>query len=379
VPEWRSQANRVGIYGREPSGDLYSPFNLRADLMKRLILVNFERDPDRIYSVFESQLFDDPVNGTGMLVIGVRRDGFVDVYHEPGLTIGHRDFAVAGRGLAEMIERPFGRAEFEVTRTGVELAFSFKDKEGRQIEVVTRERGSTPIWPTTILAPVGSGSVAPPALPLFFLHGFYLVRRAGTEASVRIGGAPHRPDTLPLPVDGSRVYFIRYSADPFLVEWNVARDGPLSPLAPGPTGEVQDGDAVYDVVDNRGHYEIRRVRASNGRHELAIDFDPPVPDIPALAEEVSIVGRFVISGDGSTGAVGGRYRLDRRSGKAAIRVQPTEGWKPVERKWSFRFLYVVARVFKNWPKTYVWNAEIDLSGDGQPMMRSRWKRTVPSG
>ncbi len=63
---------------------IYNPFQISIDPMERLLLVNFEKNPDTIYVGIESQAFDDDVNGKGHLVIGWRVDGKVDVYHEPG-------------------------------------------------------------------------------------------------------------------------------------------------------------------------------------------------------------------------------------------------------------------------------------------------------
>jgi hypothetical protein len=47
-----------------------NPFCIDIDPMERLLLVNFEKDPDTIYIGFEPQVFDDPINGRGHLVIG---------------------------------------------------------------------------------------------------------------------------------------------------------------------------------------------------------------------------------------------------------------------------------------------------------------------
>ena len=62
----------------------FNPFHIAIDPMERLLLVNFEKDPDSLYIGFEPQVFDDHINGKGHLVIGWRIDGKVDVYHEPG-------------------------------------------------------------------------------------------------------------------------------------------------------------------------------------------------------------------------------------------------------------------------------------------------------
>jgi hypothetical protein len=35
---------------------------------------------------------------------------------------------------------------------------------------------------------------------------------------------------------------------------------------------------------------------------------------------------------------------------------------------------MVVKVFKEWPKSYVWNAKIKLDEKEQPIMESSWKR-----
>lgn len=367
--------NPSGIYGSPPEGFFYSPFGLQVDPMKRLLLIGFEKDPDKVYVGFEPQVFDDPVNGRGMLVVAWRADGFIDVYHQPGLNVAHKDFSIVGKGLADLVERPLEQAKFEVTAVGVDAHFSFEDKEGRPVEVLIREGSARPAKPFALLAPVGSAVAAPPALPLFFLYGFYFVRRAGTEVRINVDGVNHAPDSLPLPLDGSWMYFLRYSADPLIATWNPAHDGPLAPLRPGGAGEVRDGHTFYDIVENNGHYEIRRMRTRNQRHEIRVDFSPPVPDIVCLGEGAEVRGRFVVAADESSGTVGGGYEIHRGGRQTTIRIRPSEGWLPNERKRAVRFIYRVAPVFRNWPKTYVWTANVQSDGAGRPTMHSRWERT----
>lgn len=50
--------------------------------MAGLLLINFEQNPDTIYAGFEPQAFDDKVHGRGLLVIGWRANGRVDVFYQ---------------------------------------------------------------------------------------------------------------------------------------------------------------------------------------------------------------------------------------------------------------------------------------------------------
>ncbi len=361
------------IYDAAPSDAVYSPFNLRVEPMERLMLVNIEQDPDEVYIGFEPQVFDDPETGTGMLVIAYRADGLVDVYHHPDLQMADKDYGIVGKGLANMAERPFPGARFTVSPTGVDLYFAFDDTQGRPIEVMIREDGHRPTKPFGLLAPLGHGTAEPPYMPVFLLHDFYFVRRAGTQAHVMVDGRSHRLDRLPLPLDGRRMLFSRYSPDLLLVRWNTAHEGALTPLAPT-NGHVVEHDGVFDLVDNAGRSEILRIRGGHGQRELAIDFRPAFPDITSLRDGARVVGEFTISGDPSVGTIAGAYRVARDGDVVQIVVHPSGGWVPNERRLVLRFMYARVDAFKNWPRDYLWEARVTLPDDGDPVISSGWRR-----
>jgi len=43
------------IYSRNSDGSFFSPFSMSIDDMEHLILINFEKDPDKYYNTFELQ------------------------------------------------------------------------------------------------------------------------------------------------------------------------------------------------------------------------------------------------------------------------------------------------------------------------------------
>jgi hypothetical protein len=379
---WRAQRARdntplrhpASIYGSPPAGSLYSPFALQIDPMERLLLINFEGDPDSTYVGFEPQYFDDAVNGQGLRVVAWRTDGRIDVYQQPGLRAEPAEFDIVGQGLADLMERPFDGARFEITSTGVDLYLAFEDRNGRPVVVKVKENSNKVTQPFPLLAPVGSGTVAPPALPLFFLYDFYFVRRSGTDIEVRIGERTHQLDTLPVPLDGSWMYFTRYSVDPFMIQWNPAHDGPLAPLEPDASGVAREGLLTIETALNAGHYEIQHIRAATERHEVTMSFYPPVPAIPSLRDGASAGGSFVIGAGGGIGQVTGDYEVERAVDRTLLRLHPSGGWQPAERRWTLRFIYRVASIFREWPTTYLWTAEVTAGPDGAPTMQSRWER-----
>jgi hypothetical protein len=370
-----AQQNRLDLYHDSPAEQLHSPFHLRIDPMERLLLINFTEEPDEIYIGFEPQIFDDAVHGQGMLVIGWRVDGRVDVYHQPSLTLDPDTYDIAGAGLAEMAVRPLSDAYFNVTDAGVDAYFAFEDVLGRPIEVTIQENGQRPRQPFGLLAPMGGAATAPSVLPLVILHDFYFVRRADTTVSVKVNGQERRLDNLPMPIDGSRMYFTRYSPDVMIGGFNPAHNGPLTPLERISPTEARAGDLIYDLADNHGRTEIVQMRrAFNGR-ELTAAFNPPLPNLLNLADGAATSGQFSISADPSVGVVTGEYWLERPGDTVAARLIPSGGWQHNESKWAVRFIYAVAPDFRNWPKTYLWTADIAIANPEQVVMQSGWQRT----
>jgi hypothetical protein len=351
------------------------PLSLHVDPMERLLLVNFERDPDELYVGFEPQVFDDAVHSRGVLVIGWRRDGRVDVYRQPGLRLDPDTYDIAGKGLAHMVEAPLAGARFEVTPSGVDAAFAFDDVLGRPVEVRVLERGRPNRRPFGLLAPMGSTATAPSALPLLFLRDFFFVRRAKSEVSIRVDGRSRRPDTLPVPVGGSRVYFLRYSPDPLIVTLNPAFDGTLTPLDRVGELEARVGELRYDLVERDGRFDVAQLRHGSGPNEVRLTLDPAWPDVRRLDPGARHAGAFTVAADPSVGSVAGAYAVQRDGDVVRMGLVPSGGWRPNEPQLSVRLIYAVAPVFRRWPASYRWEAELDLGDPGSPRLRSRWHRS----
>jgi hypothetical protein len=391
APWQEAPPNPRSIYDQAGSGTairseipVVSPFHLHTDPMAGLLLVNFENDPDRIYLGLEPQRFDDEIHGRGLLVIGWRVDGRVDVFHEPGLRLDPRTYGIAGKGLHVMEERSFGAAHFELGPDGAQVDLGFRDLEGREIRLLIRETDSRPRRPFAFLAPMGSAASAPPALPLVFVHDFYFVRRSGTEVRIEIDGRAHRGDSFPLVLDGTRVHFHRYSADPFIVTWNPAPEGRAEVLRVA--SEAADGVALaeargvrYELKANGNFREIRRMSRQEGRHEVVVEFTPAVPHLLALRDEVEVSGAFRISAHPTAGTVTGRWRVTRAGREIHLEAVPDGGWTPGDAPRMTRLLFRAVSMFRTWPATYVWSATLRLPGadqavEGSLPLQSAWER-----
>lgn len=367
--------NAVNPEGTASSIRVQNPFSIEIDPMLRLLLINFENDPDSIYIGFEPQVFADSLNGTGHLVIGWRKDGRVDVYCQPGMHPDPAKYDIAGKGLANMINTEMHPAFYDVGEKGVQAQYVFKDLHGREIELVISERHPARRHPFGLLAPMGSSTANPSSFPLILLHDFYFVRQAYTDFRIRIGERLHKPDKLPMLIDWRKQYFTRYSPSPLIATFNPSFSGQLPDLLPeeGAT-TLRDGDLLLELVWKNGMPSIGKIIRDNAIHPIELAFHPPFPAMDSVQPGARIRGDFQITAHPSTGRVGGRYSLFRDGELIELTLRPDKGWKPRADKPSLRFLYSVARVFKSWPKTYRWDATLIKDADGTWQMQSNWTR-----
>lgn len=359
------------IYSKRSNGSFYSPFSLSIDDMGRLILINFEKDPDEFYNTFELQQASDKTGKRFLLVIAYRNNGGSDIYYQPGYP-----FASQASVLNDIsfIISPLVDAKFEINAGCLNVYFAFEDKCGRNIKVKVYENKKPKNKPFFLIAPVGVTSKQPTSLPIYSLYEMSFTKRRITDIDIEIDKVKHKPDTFPLPMDNSINYFTRYSTDTFNVDWNKNYNGRLLPLMPGKKNKIEDRGVVYELVNNNGHYEIKEMSTTNGKHSLNINFSPPLPDIICLKDAVITNGKFMTKTDNSTGSIRGEYYLKRHGNEIEIKIHPNKGWVPNENKLFLKLLFLIVKVFKNWPKSYVWNATIKLNETNHPLMRSSWSR-----
>ena len=353
---------------------IHIPFNIEIDPMERLLLVNFENDPDTLYVGFEPQVFDDAVNGKGHLVIGWRKDGRVDVYHEAGLKLDPAKYDIAGKGLANMVEREMSSAFFEITDHGVQAEYCFRDIHDRLVHFRIAEKHPGKRKPFGLLAPMGAAAENPSAMPLVLLHDFYFVRQKHSDIEVSINGKSHQVDRLPIPMDFRRMTFIRYSPEPLIAMFNPAFTGtmPSVELPKGNTRlQYQHQDIFLEWKQDKAF--IKQITFNNDTYPIELLFDKPFPVPDLLDQGFSQTGSFSIRAHPSTGRISGQYAVEMVDEQIKIVMIPDKGWRPQPNKLSLRFLYTVARIFKHWPKTYEWTAHIEKDNQGF-RMTSAWKR-----
>ena len=375
----RVESHRLSIYEPDAAGvPVVSPFHFDIQPMRALVLFNFERDPDSVYKGLEPQAFDDDVHGRGLLVIGWRVDGRVDVFHDPGLRLDPATYAIAGAGLHRMEARDLTGGRVELGSTGASVDLAFTDLDNRPIRLVVSETDTRPRRPFGLLAPMGDASTDPPALPLVYAKDFYFVRRSGAEIRIEIDGRKHRSDTLPLLLDSTWMHFVRYSATPFVALWNHRDHHAVDVLScSGVTAE--GGGARYELRANGPFREIERMMRREGDQRVTAEFEPALPQLLALRDGTSIDGSFRVSTEPPAGVVTGTWQVVRQGRRIEIEVVPSGGWTPGDAQPMARFLFRVIAVFRSWPTTYRWNGTVELPAPGEDVsgtmpLTSRWER-----
>jgi len=345
----------------------FSPFSIKIVPMQKLFLINFEKDPDELYHSLEPQWFDDPDYGRGLRVIAWRKDGYIDVYQQPDLP-KDEDYGVAAKGLGDLIVHPMAGSYFHVSEKGVDVNFAFTDKTGREIDVKIAEKNPRPTKPFTLLAPVGSSSENPSFLPVYLMNSFDFVRRSMTEVRISINGRLHKPDTFPVPLNGSMIYFMRYSNDTFLVNWCPSYRGSLKPYC-------SDNHEGLSIDFGESGDAICRVGAGRGQHSISVNFIPPFPEITGLEDKIALEGQFMIKANReAAGKITGTYHVSREGEDIRLSMHPNGGWESKPDTLFLKFLFRAVSIFRDWPKTYHWKANIKLRPGEAPFMESNWTR-----
>lgn len=358
-----------------PTLSFVNPFRLEPDPMEFLFLYNFEGDHE--YNGFEFQYFDNPIKGHGQLVIMWRKDGKVDFYMTPGIRL-NRDRADVAAGVGEWITTEFD-SHYDLTPQGLHLDVSLVLKDERPLHVIVRENRKRHTDPITILAPMGGGIKKPVYMPFFWLQDIDLVQVANTEASLTIGNEKYAPSRIPIPIPYSRAfcYFARYCSDPFMININPSYRGELSVLSSDTLKGFTHDNMIFDLQQVNGIPAIEKIAYKDRQHEMFMHFEPAFPDLISLPDGATIIGSFRIGIEDQPQVIRGEYTIHRDTQQAQIKLAPTENWKPHGRFTERLTLRLFPSVFRTWPRTYTWTAQIDLSREADPItMTSQWDRVT---
>lgn len=210
-----------------------------------------------------------------------------------------------------------------------------------------------------MLAPLGDMIKAPTMFPFFFIEAFEFVHRSGGKVNVRIDGKPRPASTIPILVNGSRMYLARYSFSPAIAVWNRDTDTEVFPVAPGASTQAIT-DPTYQLRHVLGHAEIERITWADAGHRMSLAFSPPIPDLAALRTGVDLEGRFSAGMDDYPGVFAGEVRVRRAADAVTVEVHPRKGWQP-----QFGSL---------WLASYHLTTTLTMADPGHVRLKSRWRR-----
>lgn len=343
---------------RAEAGALW-PLSLTVDELR--CMLNFELADDPVYDGGELQWFDDEVHGTGMLAFLSRRaDRRVDYYPQRGLRLDRTGYRIGG-GTGAWTDTDFDVARLAVTDDGVDAEVQFTDVDGRAIEIRVDDRDGRRRRRAGLLAPVSAGIDQPTSLLLVWMPRFDLVRITGTPPVVRIDGRDAATGRLP----GARLHrrhLIKYAAPVVAVELNSTHDGSLPVTASGGRVEITENPS-------RG----ASICAEQAGHRARVVLDPVLPDVTTLIDGGAEEGRWHVEVDGLR-LTGGSWSARRTRERVDIGFDVDERWEPGRLPWLMRLVTTAVPVFRRWPTTYRWRAQVQL--EPTLTMSSRWERTA---
>jgi hypothetical protein len=346
-----NQSNPADIYAAQSKGIFYSPLNIDVVSMDKLMLIDIEDDPE--YLSIELQTFDD-TRGRGARVLLYHHDGPADSYYTSETFVSEESENDKSHINPDM------KYHLNVTDSGLDASLRMRDHEGKAIEFQVRETFRKK-WSKGFLAPIGaSDAITFQYFPFFHMKNMNFVLRSGTEITVKIGGEERKPKKLPIPADLEFVYLSRYTPAPIIACWNSPHDGELYPLKVKGQSVHQNEKTAYELVNNDGHCEIRKMCGLNERHAVSFDFSPPIPDLICLKDGADLKGRFCAGADGIPGIVAGTYSVRRQGNVIDMEIRPQEGWQPTPGQL--------------WVKSWVWKSTIKAASDNSVSMKSFWIR-----
>lgn len=359
--DYRVANGQVILKDAENSSFFVFPFNLKNELMQRLIIIDFDNDPE--YISIEPQFFDDPENGKGLRILLYRKDSKVDVYYEPGVVFDPHSFKIGG-GLGVYVEKNMNSSYFLYNSQGIDLHVEFIDILNRKIEINIQEKAkNTKMFP--FLAPVGKDVVSPDKLLLVYMNEFGFLKIEGTILSVTIGNRELIPAKFPIKWDGEKVFFARYSSNLSIGILNAEGSHPMISNLSNGFNQIGPYSIILDEKNQITSYWIY-----NNNNKIELSFEKGFPNLISIDKKRKIKGgwRYSVSGQMITG---GTYSLCRNGDNIDISCDVTKKWKPKSLPLSFKIFTYIVRSFRIWPTTYKWEATLNLANYS---MNGAWKR-----
>lgn len=350
------------------------PFTIKRSPIEKLLLVNFEKDPDKLYTGLELQFINGDPNGKGYRVIAYRIDGYVDVYDSESLTnLPDESFAVAGKGMAEHKRVTMKNTRFTYHEHKLTASFEFLDKLDRKIMVHIAEHTNNKSNPIDLLAPIGVSSISPDHFPVYFLYDFDFVRRKNTMIHISIDEQIRKPDLFPVPIpkDFLSRYFTRFSMDSQLFEFAPNGRWDLTLITLNDKNQAKLGPLTYSFTRIGTDNHLATISYHEKNNHLTTVFSPALPDLTHLIENNTYTGSLRISNTPAIGKISGHYSVKLTGSRVTLTITFDDGWIVNPTSLLTKFMLNRKSTFCTWPKSYEYRQVIDLE---ELIAMGKWTR-----
>ena len=336
------------------------PFKVNYCPIKKLAIIPFEKQHDKVYKSFELQYLEGIPYGKGYRVIAYRWDNFVDVYDDHSLIFQPNEaFDVAENGLHKHVQVLIENVCFEKINNNQCISFSFKDITQREVKFYLKEFSTKKSIPMNLLAPIGYGSKHPNFLPLFFMYAFDFIRRKKTVVECTIDNESIKIDKFPMPMNCQFRYYARYSNDCELLEFANTDTSNLIEVELS-HHRYMDKKVEYLFDENEA---LNRVQVHLDDRKIDIQFDPSF-DI-----SMDLKGSFKILPQKKMGYIEGIYEIIRNGDRVNIKLIPNKGWLAVPNSMITKMLFKPNSIFCRWSKYYEFIEEMDLK---EKIVKAKW-------
>lgn len=350
------------------------PFTIKRTPVEKILLVNFDKDPDTLYTALELQFLNGAPYGKGYRILAYRNDQYIDVYDDDCLTFQPKEsFSVASKGLGDHLVVSIKHTKFALHENALVASFEFLDKLNRMISVHIVEHSKRPTHPLSLLAPIGTSSVSPSFFPLFLLYDFDFVRKQDTDISISIDGHRKKPDSFPVPFpkDLQMRYFTRYSMDSHLFEFAPNESQPLSLIHLNDKNQAKVGPLTYSFTKYGKDNHLATITYHEKQYFFTTTFSPGLPDFSHLIENNTYTGKIRIGGNPSAGLILGHYSVKLVNQHINLVMRFHDGWLPSNDSRFSKLMLRKNSVFCTWPKSYEYHQVVDLS---KHTSKSKWHR-----
>lgn len=338
------------------------PFRIGVEPMERLLIADFQNDSACVS--IEPQLFDDEINGKGLRVLVYRTDKMVDVYHQKGVKVNLETFSI-GAGIGILKETVIEPSVFEIDQNGINLHIAFTDKNGEIVEMKIKE-SKTSKKRLNFLAPVGNDIKSPKQLFLAYMEDFDFVFRNSTIFYAKVGNRDLKPSFFPLARNGEKVFFARYSNSPV-----------VGTLNPPMKSVIMFHSYESDLIEAEGMmFNIQNGRVNsiskkdNGK-TITVEFPLGLLNLYELQDDINYSGKWIYKIDNMT-ITGGKCFLLKTNMKIDVHINVTQKWIPKNLPLSFQLFTLIVKSFRQWPTTYHWKGQVDLSNG--TISHGKWLR-----